>query len=149
MTLEVYRSAIKQAKERHKFVVESELLVSKAFIESFLFNFGNSLQLLQEAEEIQAKTLPFISIEAKGKRLCYHGMCLFSHEKPSEGSEFLETGVSPLSNSAESTIVKAIASQILSLYFKSTNDLGKYYTTPCVVTGKISRHSTGFDTRRL
>ncbi|CAB3984082.1 Hypothetical predicted protein, partial [Paramuricea clavata] len=67
---EIYNPAIAKAKEQRKFKVIHQLLIAKA-VGEITWDYGATLALLKEAEEIE-KQYPLLTLEvAMGKRMCY------------------------------------------------------------------------------
>ena len=116
---DIYDSAIAKAEQQHNVVATHKLLLGKAFAE---ITWG-SMRFLKEAEEIEKENPSLISREAKGKRMCYHGIYLLLNSSTNAGIEILEKAISMMS--CENTVLKTLSYQILALYFKFTEDLVK------------------------
>ncbi|CAB3987867.1 Nephrocystin-3 [Paramuricea clavata] len=109
---EIYKLAIAKAKEQRKFKGVHQLLIAKAFAQ-ITWDYGATLALLKEAEEIEKQNPLLPSEVAMRKRMCYHGIQLLSHRATAKGSKMIETGVSLLSS--ENTVLKVLCSHILAL----------------------------------
>jgi tetratricopeptide (TPR) repeat protein len=120
---EIYNSAIAKAKEQRKFKVVHQLLIAKAFSEIY-YDYGDTLALLKEAEEME-KQYPLLTSEIiMGKRMCYLGTELLIHKAAAKGREILETGISLLSS--VNTVQKVLFSHILALITPHT-EKSSYY----------------------
>ena len=115
----IYDSAITKAKQQHNVVATHKLLLGRAFGE---ITWG-SMRFLKEAEEIEKDNPLLISDEAKGKRMCYHGIYLLLNSSTNAGIEILGKGIPMMS--CENTTLKTPSYQILALHFKFTEDLVK------------------------
>jgi tetratricopeptide (TPR) repeat protein len=120
---EIYKSAIAKAKEQRKFKAVHELLIAKAFGE-ITWDYGATIVLLNEAEEIENQNPLLTSEAAMGKRMCYHGIHLLSHGAAANAAEILERGISLLS--FENTVLKVLCSQILTLITPHEQKLSYY-----------------------
>jgi tetratricopeptide (TPR) repeat protein len=109
---EIYELAIGKANEKRKFKAVHQLLIAKAFGE-ITWDYGATLPLLKQAEEIEKQNPLLISEVAMGKRMCYHGIHLLRYKATAKGGEIIETGISLLSS--ENTVLKVLCSQILAL----------------------------------
>ena len=109
---EIYKLAVAEAKEQRKFKAVHQLLIAKAFAQ-ITWNYGATLALLNEAEEIEQQNPLLTSEVDMGKRMCYLGIHLLSHRAIAKGGKMIETGVSLLS--FENTVLKFLCSQILAL----------------------------------
>ena len=108
----IYKLAITKAKEQRKFKAVQQLLIAKAFGE-ITWDYGATLALLNEAEEIEKQNPLLTSEVSMGKRMCYYDIHLLIHRATAKGSEILETRISLLSS--ENTVLKILCSQILAL----------------------------------
>ena len=116
---DIYDSAIAKAKQQHNVCATHKLLLGKAFSQ---ITWG-SMRFLKEAEKIEKENLLLICGEAKGKRMCYHGIYLFLNSSTNAGIEILEKGISMMS--CENTVLKILSYQILAVHFQFTKDLVK------------------------
>jgi tetratricopeptide (TPR) repeat protein len=123
MFFKIYNLAIAKAKEQRKPKVVHQLLIAKAF-GGITWDYGATLPLLKQAEEIE-KQNPLVTSEvAIGKRMCYYGIHLLMYKAVAKGDEILETGISLLSS--ENTVLKVLSSQILALITPLT-EKSSYY----------------------
>jgi tetratricopeptide (TPR) repeat protein len=119
----VYDSAIAKAKGQRKFKAVHQLLIAKAFA-GITWDYGATLPLLKEAEEIEKQNPLLTSAVAMGKRMCYQGIHLLRHRAKAKGGEILEKGISLLSS--ENTVLKVLSSQIFALITPHT-EKSSYY----------------------
>jgi tetratricopeptide (TPR) repeat protein len=136
MFYKIYNSAIAKAKEQCKFKAIHQLLIARAFGE-ITWDYGATLTLLKEAEEIEKQNPLLILKVAMGKRMCYYGIHLLASRATAKGSEILETGISLLSS--ENTVLKVLSSQILALITPHT-EKSSYYRN-IVLTESANRPS--------
>jgi hypothetical protein len=112
MFFKIYNLAIAKAKEERKFKAVHQLLIAIAFGE-ITWDYGATLALLNEAEEIEKQNPLLTSKVAIGKLMCYRGIHLLIYKATAKGGEILETGISLLA--PENTVPKVLCSQILAL----------------------------------
>ncbi|CAB4027498.1 Nephrocystin-3 [Paramuricea clavata] len=136
MFFKIYNSAIAKAEEQRNFKAVYQLLIAKAVAEILGRN-GDTLSLLNKAEEIEKQNPFLISTIAIGKRMCYYGIHLLVHRATAKGGEVIETGISLLSS--ENTVLKVLCSQILALITPHT-EISSYYRN-IVLTGCTNRPS--------
>jgi tetratricopeptide (TPR) repeat protein len=133
---EIYKSAIAKAKEQCKFKAVHQLLIAKAFAE-ITWNYGATLPLIKQSEEIEKQNPLLTSEVAIGKRMCYYGIHLLIHRAIAKGGAVIETGISLLSS--ESTVLKVLCSQILALITPRTEK--SFYYRNIVLTECANRPS--------
>ena len=108
----IYDLAIAKAKEQRKFKAVHQLLIAKA-VGEITWDYGATLALLKQAEEIEKQNPLLTSEVTMGKRMCYLGIHLLMCKAAAKGGEILETGISLLSS--ENTVLKVVSSHILAL----------------------------------
>ena len=120
----IYDSALKEAEKSGNITVYQELVVAKAFGEvTWGTAEGKAIQTLTEIRP-SASSDRGKSIE--GKRACYLGIHQLVSGKLKEGVKLLKEALSHLDSTiGQFLILKALACQILSLYYESENRLQK------------------------
>ena len=113
----IYDSALEGARRLNENASIRQLLVSKALYQVTWRKKGNTEQLLSEAMNIEASCSSVPKGDDKGKRLCYSGIYQLVNGQTEAGIHSLEEAFSLMNGSAEKSILKNIAFQIL-----ATND---------------------------
>ena len=116
----IYDSALEAVRDGHgNDVLYRRLLVSRAFSEITWGRRGKTMELLSEAEEIEATSSSVTSGE-KGKRLCYLGFYQLVIGQTRDGVQCLREAqaLSSLDNTTEGTILRIIVFQVLAVYYQ-------------------------------
>ena len=124
----IYDSALKEAEQRGNNTVYQQLVVAKAFSEvTWGTAEGKSIQTLTE---IRPSASSNRRKSTEGKRTCYLGIHQLVCGKLKEGVKLLKDALSQLEGTiGQFLILKALACQILSIYYESENRLGPVQTS--------------------
>ena len=120
----IYDSAISEAKKHGKIATCDQLVLAKAFSEvTWGVEEAETLQLFSRTKKVETLT----SDCEKGKLSCYFGVHQLSNGRTREGVKLLEDSVVYLRDSCDPflKILKVLAFQILSLYYKSEDKLDR------------------------
>ena len=113
----IYDSALKAALDLRNNVLRRKLLVSRAFSEITWGRRGKTMELLSEAEKIEAisSTVP---AGEKGKRRCYLGFYQLVIGQTQNGVRCLQEALSLMDNTTEGAVLKIIVFQVLAVYYQ-------------------------------
>ena len=117
----IYDAALKMAKMHKEKVSYRQLLVSKSLYQVTWGTRGKALLQLSEARKLEESCSP-VSVDDKGKRLCYSGVYLVANGQTEAGIRCLEEALSSMGGNPEKTILKNIAIQILATYHRFKNN---------------------------
>lgn len=113
----IYDSALKAARDLGNDVLYRRLLVSRAFSEITWGRTGKTMELLSEAEEIQANSSS-VTADEKGKRLCYLGFYQLVIGQTQNGVQCLQEALSSMDNTTEGAILRILVFQVLAVYYQ-------------------------------
>ena len=117
----IYDAALKMAKMHKEKVSYRQLLLSKSLYQVSWGTRGKTLLQLSEARKLEESCSP-VSVDDKGKRLCYSGVYLVANGQTEAGIRCLEEALSSMSGNAEKIVLKNIAIQILATYHRFKNN---------------------------
>jgi len=120
----IYDSAIMEAKQHGNGTARDQLVLAKAFSEvTWGTDEGETMQMFCNTKEIGA----CFSDGEKGKLLCYLGIHELTNGKTEDGVRHLESSLTFLSDTTDPLlkILKLLSFQILSLYYKSGNNVNR------------------------
>ena len=120
----IYDSAISEAKKHGNIVTCDQLVLAKAFSEvTWGIEEAETLQLFSRTKKVEALT----SDCEKGKLSCYFGVHQLANGRTAEGVKLLEDSAVYLRDACDPflKILKVLAFQILSLYYKSEDNLDR------------------------
>lgn len=120
----IYDSAISEAKKHGNVATCDQLVLAKAFSEvTWGVEEGETLQLFSRTKKVEALT----SDCEKGKLSCYFGVHQLANGRTRDGVKLLEDSVLYLRDACDPflKILKLLAFQILSLYYKSEGNLDR------------------------
>jgi len=109
------------ARTLKKKVSYTQLLVSKSLYQVTWGTRGKAMRLLSKARNLEESCSP-VSVDDKGKRLCYSGVYLLVNGQTEAGIQSLEEAVSLMTGTPEKIILKNIAIQILATYHRFKNN---------------------------
>ena len=117
-----YDRALKMARTLKENMSYMKLLVSKSLYHVTWGSRGKTMELLSKARELEGSCSP-VSVDDKGKRLCYSGVYQLIKGQTEAGIQSLEEAVSLMSDTLEKIVLKNIAFQILGSYHVFKNNL--------------------------
>lgn len=113
----IYDSALKAALDVRNSGVRRKLLVSRAFSEITWGRRGKTMELLSEAEKIEA-TSSTVPAGEKGKRLFHLGFYHLVIGQTQNGVQCLQEALSLMENSTEGAVLRIIVFQVLAVYYQ-------------------------------
>ena len=113
----IYDAALEAARDLGNDVLYRRLLVSRAFSEITWGRRGKTMELLSEAEKIQAKSSTVPDGE-KGKRLCYLGFYQLVIGQTQNGVQCLQESLFLMDNTTEGSILRIILFQVVAVYYQ-------------------------------
>lgn len=113
----IYDSALKASYDVRNDVKCRRLLVSRAFSEITWGRRGKTMELLSEAEKIEA-TSTTVPAGEQGKRLCYLGFYQLVIGQTQSGVQCLQEALSSIDNTTEGAVLRIIVFQALAVYYQ-------------------------------
>ena len=103
-------------------MIYRQLLVSLALTEVPLGSKGRTMQLLSEGKSDNEASCSSVSVDDRGKHLCYSGIYQLATGKTEDGVQSLEEALSLMDGTPEQRILRIIMFQILAVYYRFRKD---------------------------